>query len=464
MSDQNAENAKIFLNLEDSPETMQSMGDEANANEFAQDEPMVPQRPQGASTGSGGVASGPAIIGLIAILGGGSIFGMRVVSNHAAIAADAFEIDYSESVIGADFNQRFEASMLNLERSARPMQVPLTYIARDPFNFSEQEGIRVVEVEDPNAKTAEEIAAERERIKEQLRIAKLDRERSEAMINAADGYELQSTLQGSNPVARISGEIVRLGGTLRYEIVHEDAENETAEFTVESIGGRSAVLVGPDGSRYELQIGLPTQELAPLKPETPAEPETDEAPVQDGSFFQGLMERLNSGVPEQASDVVETEGSTETETEAETGTGAESETAAEAEVEAAPAAIETPTVETTESTEEEAVEETVADPAPETESEAAEDSASDTEPAAAGDEAEAESEADTHETDAEASSEDAETEDVTEAEADTEPVDSDVPTTEEVEEPEAVEDTSEDTDDGAADSDDGEAAPTEDGH
>ncbi|MFG0305711.1 MAG: hypothetical protein ACF8Q5_05800 [Phycisphaerales bacterium JB040] len=269
MKHENPETAKIFLNLEDTPETHNAMSATGHDDGFAQDQPAVPQRPQQMNS-TPSVASGPAIAALIVLIGGGSIFGMRVVSGQAAINADAFDTKVTDPVIGADFDQRFESTMAALEQSTRPVQVPIGYIPRDPFNFSdkENEGVKPVVTEEPV--DLDKLRREREAALAAAREAQFKRERQTAMQKAVDGYQLQSTLQGPNAVARISGEIMRVGGRLTYEIQHEEAPTETSFFTVESIGGRTAVLVAEDGSRYELQIGLPTRELEPAPTEEPA--------------------------------------------------------------------------------------------------------------------------------------------------------------------------------------------------
>ena len=280
MSNENPDTAKIFLNLEDTAETQNAMAPGGSDDGFAQDQPAVPQRPkQMNSTPS--VASGPAIAALIVLIGGGSIFGMRVVSGQAAISKDAFEMNVTQPVIGADFDQRFQSTMTALEQSTRPVQVPIGYIPRDPFNFSDQESTGIVPVVTDVPDQID--PAERERLRQEaMRIAReaqMVRERQTAMQDALDSYQLQSTLQGPNAVARISGEIVRVGGKLTYEVTHEEAETETSFFTVETIGGRTAVLVAEDGTRYELQIGLPTRQLESVPEPEPVEPEAVETPA-----------------------------------------------------------------------------------------------------------------------------------------------------------------------------------------
>lgn len=279
MSHENPETAKIFLNLEDTPETQNSMSAGGADDGFGQEQPMAPQRPQQMNS-TPSVASGPAIAALIVLIGGGSIFGMRVVSGQAAVSKDAFEMKVTDPVIGADFDQRFETTMAALEQSTRPVQVPLGYIPRDPFNFSDKESdprITPVDTDPGDVMTPEERERLRREMEERLRAEKMARARIQAQQTAVDGYQLQSTLQGPNAVARISGEIMRVGGKLTYEIQHDDAPAETSFFTVESIGGRTAVLVAEDGSRYELQIGLPTRELeaAPMPEDETAADETE---------------------------------------------------------------------------------------------------------------------------------------------------------------------------------------------
>jgi hypothetical protein len=277
VSHENPETAKIFLNLEDATESS-AMSTDTDTEGFEHEQPVAPARPQTMSTSSSSVASGPVLVGLIAILGGGSIFGMRFVSKHAAIAAESFVLDYTPPAIGADFDVRFEATMLNLERSTRPVQVPMAYLQRDPFNF--YTGVAIAPIQVAQAENPMD-ALEREKLRKQLLAEAILIERQgqdrAAMNKALGGYQLQSTLQGSNPVARISGEIVRVGGTLSYEITRgNDDTPDTGTFTVESIGGRAVILLAPDGSRYELSIGMPFSQLEAVVEETPAE---DTAPV-----------------------------------------------------------------------------------------------------------------------------------------------------------------------------------------
>lgn|GEM_PF-3284512 len=384
MSHENPDTAKIFLNLEDTPETQGAMTAGGSDDGFAQEQPAAPQRPQQMNS-SPSVASGPAIAALIVLIGGGSIFGMRVVSGQAAVSKDAFEMNVTEPVIGADFDQRFEATMTALEQSTRPVQVPLGYIPRDPFNFSDKEstGIKpvVTDLPDPIGQ------AERDRLRaEAMRIAReaqMQRERLVAMQDSLDGYQLQSTLQGPNAVARISGEIVRVGGTLSYEIKHEEAENETSFFTVESIGGRTAVLLADDGSRYELQIGMPTRQLEAAPEPEPVEPEGVETPADEtGSADDGEQSLFVKIAAAAAAAKENAEADTET-TETDAGETDASETDAgeaesgESEGGASDVAESAPEADTTDGTDDSTDDSTdgVADEGAESESPAAEESA-----------------------------------------------------------------------------------------
>lgn len=188
-------------------------------------------------------------IGVVLVLGAGAIFGMRQIAVSAAKAGELFNLNFQPEAEDAEINRKFDRVMQDLERSGRPMQVPLDEIEGSPFQFlSRAEDFEPEPGEDPS------LALQRDR--DRQRLADAERARQAAAVRDAKiqtelkKLQLQGVLGGTTPVARIADETYRLG-------------DQIAElFTIVRIEGRGVILQ-VDDRYFVLQIGRDPREVSP---------------------------------------------------------------------------------------------------------------------------------------------------------------------------------------------------------
>lgn len=156
---------------------------------------------------------------LVLVLGGGLLWGMRKLGigplNHFAGASMP---DYDMSQLGTNKTADHKRILDELTANYSKTQVPLDQVQRNPFRLAD--GLSKPEVkpgEDPAKVTAEQ----------QKRIAL---QRKDKVKAALANLKLNGVLGGSTPVARISGDAVRIGETVGDY------------FTVKAIHGRSVEL------------------------------------------------------------------------------------------------------------------------------------------------------------------------------------------------------------------------------
>lgn len=149
---------------------------------------------------------------------------------------DVIKIDYDVAKpVGTNPGETLRV-LADLSTSQVAVQVPPELVQRNPFKFAGSLNPEVDGIVQPDSSAAEKAArAEAER---QRREAE---ERRRAIETTLAGLTLNSVMGGDAPLARISGNTVRVGDVLG------------GMFTVVSISGRGVVLEC-DGTQYELTI------------------------------------------------------------------------------------------------------------------------------------------------------------------------------------------------------------------
>ena len=171
--------------------------------------------------------SGTTLLALVVVCAAGVLLGMRYLGRATKIEIADVKIDYpidgqpqvTPVVVGPVLE--------DLWSSDKVAQVPLEAVQMNPFEWR---GIDV--------KTKDPVVAfdpEAERLRQQA-------ERERQIAEAAAQLKLNGVVGGSAPLARISGELKKVG----------DAVGEY--FTVKSIEGRTVVLVAGDQS-FTLHMG-----------------------------------------------------------------------------------------------------------------------------------------------------------------------------------------------------------------
>ncbi len=181
------------------------------------------------------------IVGALVVVGAAvGILAMRLVGLGAATVLAAITVDLSRpGLTNVDVPQDL---LDGLDRSRRAVQVPSDLVERNPFL------LRSANADTANSSLTEEELNARELLRQQA-LERQRREQYEASIDAAiRGFELQSIVGGSRPVARINNKVVQVGSAL-------EAGSSEARFVVESIEGRE-VVIAVDERRYMLELGV----------------------------------------------------------------------------------------------------------------------------------------------------------------------------------------------------------------
>ena len=202
--------------------------------------PGVENAEQAMSTARKRKVSTQAIaLGTLLVVGGGGIYGMRLLgigplTTLAKFTAPEYDLSRPGSA-GADQKKILQDLAANHAAS----QVPVDEVQKNPFRMSDVVGAPAAPTGDPNA--AGRAAAERARRDAELRRGKVQGALAQLKINGIIG--------GSNPVARISGEAVRVGDTI----------GDPPMFRVKAIHGRSidlelASAAGDNAEVFELSM------------------------------------------------------------------------------------------------------------------------------------------------------------------------------------------------------------------
>lgn len=175
-----------------------------------------------------GKHSGAMVLGLVLCIAGATLFGMRSLGNAGKIALLDIKIDYPLDGASKASLKDQQLVLQDLRSSTELKQVPLEEVQMNPFEWR---GLGPAETQraGPGVDPAE--------------LSRRAREQRQRDIDMAFGrLVLNSIIGGRIPVARISGEMVKVGGKVGEY------------FTVLSIDGRSVVLVADD-KQFVMTLG-----------------------------------------------------------------------------------------------------------------------------------------------------------------------------------------------------------------
>lgn len=185
------------------------------------------------SEGGRQLLSGPALIIVIIAVAGGALFGMRKLGLGADLALADITIDYpfdeQKKTKSVEDHQKLLADLRN---SGEVVQVPLKSVQMNPFEWrGRREAVETPDI----APVAEDPTARAERLRLQ---------RLQELRGRVKSLKLAGVMGGRVPMARINGELARVGDT-----IDED-------FVVAEIEGRRVTLEAM-GERFELSIMQP---------------------------------------------------------------------------------------------------------------------------------------------------------------------------------------------------------------
>lgn len=174
--------------------------------------------------------SGPtALVLVVAAVGIGALLGMRKLTSPGQAVASV-NIDYTPGVRTA--TEAHKRIVEVLDRSTTPVQVPTDQIKKNPFQFATA----------PRAETTTDNQSEKEALEAARRSAAEVAARQKKIVDTLASLKVNGVMDGAVPVARVNGDMVRVGDQLAEGL-----------FTVTAIGGRS-VRLQVDGHEYELTM------------------------------------------------------------------------------------------------------------------------------------------------------------------------------------------------------------------
>lgn len=172
------------------------------------------------------VSTGSLILLLVVIVAGGVLYIMRQFGLGTRLELIDVKIDYPIDDVNRNTGAH-EKVLAELRDSAIAVQVPLNDVKKNPFELNIQKK------EEPVAR----------KIANPVDREAYEREQRQRLIQTTfNSLELNSVLAGSTPIARISGENVRVGDKIKNL------------FLVHAIHGRTVDLIA-DGEKYTLSMG-----------------------------------------------------------------------------------------------------------------------------------------------------------------------------------------------------------------
>jgi hypothetical protein len=173
-----------------------------------------------------------ALLLMVVVAGVGGLLSMRYLGmgpRSSQGEVPQVEYDFNKVTSSADHNRVLED--LSANRAAE--QVPPDFVQRNPFQFAGALDTDKPLPPSPNPTTSQD--------KDEIARARAEMERRQTIDRAFASLDLHTVLAGSNPVARISGQTVRVG----------DRIGEF--FTVVEIQGRS-VSLDCEGKTFVLSL------------------------------------------------------------------------------------------------------------------------------------------------------------------------------------------------------------------
>jgi hypothetical protein len=172
---------------------------------------------------------------------------MRYLGKVKMVSFDLTKVEYEPSKEDPVAEARFAAVVESLDRSSRPVQVPVQRVAVDPFSYRSSVFFGPLMPDEPamvggadDGQRAALIAAERMRREQEERNRQIDA--------AIEKVQLQGLIGGRRPIARVSGKTLQVGDVI------DDV------FTVVEIDGRQAIIEA-NSRRFLLRMNEEPTEL-----------------------------------------------------------------------------------------------------------------------------------------------------------------------------------------------------------
>ncbi len=160
----------------------------------------------------------------------GSLFAMRQLGLGPAVSLAEVAVEYTPDEAGKAGISAHKV-LADLERSRRAIQVPAEKINQHPFQLNAEQAMEHSPQID--ADLARKAELERQRLALEARLQDIE--------TAFDDLSLQSVMLGSRPIARINGEVYRIGMTV------------SEYFVITRIEGREVTL-SADNQTYTLSL------------------------------------------------------------------------------------------------------------------------------------------------------------------------------------------------------------------
>jgi hypothetical protein len=175
-------------------------------------------------------------LALLVAAAGGVVYGMRQagIGPMGALATTKMP-DYDVTKAPGSKTADHRRVLAQLEASTTGAQVPADQVQKNPFRLADLLSTDAGPADDGASEAAERARAERMRRDAEARAKRVAGELASLKVNAIMG--------GSNPVARIGGDLYRVGDTV-------------GEFTVTAIRAREVDLES-DGQTYTLSLDQP---------------------------------------------------------------------------------------------------------------------------------------------------------------------------------------------------------------
>ncbi len=168
------------------------------------------------------------MLGALVLVAGASLFVMRKLGMGPVSAiGNEVKIDYdTKDMVVVDHHR-----VLNdLRTSHIEQQVPKDQVQRNPFRIAEGMG-GMFEVQE---KPSEDLT-EREAREELERLAREREARAALVKSTAESLKVHSILGGSNPIARLNSETVRVGDTVAEMFKVRAIQNRTVELEADGV-------------------------------------------------------------------------------------------------------------------------------------------------------------------------------------------------------------------------------------
>lgn len=178
--------------------------------------------------------SGALVLLLVVATAGGVLFGMRRLGMGPKLSLAEIKIDYPLDADPLTATGDHERILADLNSTRNVHRIPLEMVQTNPFSWRS-----LIQKETPAAKEADAEDLTRRQAAE----------RKQKILDAAQKLVVNSLMGGRVPMARIDGELVRIGDRLGEY------------FTVRSITGRMVELEC-EGEVYSLAMGEPEEKSA----------------------------------------------------------------------------------------------------------------------------------------------------------------------------------------------------------